>query len=100
MSNSYYHESLSFETVASCMALLAVLCVQLLWPLQFVLHRLSLGTDLQVFKLSLLGLHLAWLLLNLSAVAFFIITTFRLCNSPRASACASATPQTSSCLAR
>jgi hypothetical protein len=73
----YYHESLSFEIVAGCMALLAVLCVQLLWPLQFFLHRLSLGTDLQVFKLSLLGLHLAWLLLNLSAVAYFIITTFR-----------------------
>jgi hypothetical protein len=73
----YYHESLSFEIVASCMALLAILCVQLVWPLQFVLHRFSLGTELQVFKLGLLGLHLAWLLLNLSAVAYFIITTFR-----------------------
>jgi hypothetical protein len=73
----YYHESLAFELVASCMALLAVLCTQLLWPLQFLLHRFGLGTDLQVFKLSLLALHLGWLLLNLAAVAHFIATTFR-----------------------
>lgn len=72
----YYHESFCFELVASCMALLAVLCTQLLWPLQFLLHRLSLGTDLQVFKLGLLGMHLAWLQLNLGAVAYFIVTTF------------------------
>jgi hypothetical protein len=73
----YYHESQSFELVASCMALLAILCTQLLWPLQFILHKLSLGTDLQAFKLGLLTLHLAWLLLNLVAVAYFIVTTFR-----------------------
>ena len=73
----YYHESFSFELVASCVALAAVLCAQLLWPLQFVLHRLGFGTDLQIFKLCLLGLHLAWLLVNLAAVAFFIATTFR-----------------------
>jgi hypothetical protein len=58
-------------------SLLAVLCAQLLWPLQFLLHRLGMGTDLLVFKLGLLGLHLAWLLLNLGAVAYFIVTTFR-----------------------
>lgn len=73
----YYHESFSFELVASCVALAAVLCVQLLWPLQFLLHRLGLGTNLQIFKLCLLGLHLAWLLMNLAAVAYFIATTFR-----------------------
>ena len=73
----YYHESFSFELVASCVALAAVLCAQLLWPLQFFLHRLGLGTELQFFKLCLLGLHLAWLLLNLAAVAYFIATTFR-----------------------
>jgi hypothetical protein len=73
----YYHESLSFELVASCIALLAVLCVQLLWPVQFLMHRLGMGTDLQVFKLGLLGLHLGWLLINLGAVAYFITTTFR-----------------------
>jgi hypothetical protein len=68
----YYHESLSFELVASCVALLAVLCAQFLWPLQFLLHRLGLGTDLMVFKLSLLWLHVGWLLLNLGAVGYFI----------------------------
>ena len=73
----YYHESFSFELVASCVALAAVLCAQLLWPLQFLLHRLGLGTELQIFKLCLLGFHFAWLLLNLSAVAYFIATTFR-----------------------
>lgn len=60
-----------------CMALLAVLCTQFLWPLQFLLHRLGFGTDLQVFKLGLLVIHLGWLLLNLSAVAYFVTTTFR-----------------------
>ncbi|GGF89487.1 hypothetical protein GCM10007301_56760 [Azorhizobium oxalatiphilum] len=73
----YYHESFSFELVASCVALAAVLCAQLLWPLQFFIHRLGLGTELQFFKLCLLGLHLAWLLVNLAAVAYFIATTFR-----------------------
>ncbi len=73
----YYHESMSFELVASCVALAAVLCLQLLWPLQFLLHLAGLGTSLQIFKLGLLGLHLAWLLVNLAAVANFIATTFR-----------------------
>lgn len=73
----YYHESLAFELVASCVALLAVMCVQLLWPLQFFLHLAGLGTDLLFFKLLLLALHTAWLILNLGAVAYFIATTFR-----------------------
>jgi hypothetical protein len=73
----YYHESLSFELVASCMALLTILCLQLLWPMQFLLYRLGFGTNLQVFKFGLLTVHLGWLLLNLSAVAYFITTTFR-----------------------
>ncbi len=73
----YYHQSLAFELVASCVALLAVMCVQLLWPLQFFLHRAGFGTHLLFFKLLLLGLHTAWLILNLGAVAYFIATTFR-----------------------
>lgn len=73
----YYHESFAIELVASSVALLAVLCVQLLWPLQFILHRAGLGTDLMVFKLALLSLHMGWLLINLGAVAYFITTTFR-----------------------
>jgi hypothetical protein len=72
----YYHESLSFEVVASCVALLAVMCAQLLWPLQFILHKLEFGTNLQAFKLILLGVHSAWLLTNLAGLAHFIATTF------------------------
>lgn len=72
----YYHESLAFEIVASCVALMAVLCAQLLWPAQFLLHRLGFGTELLVFKFGLLGIHIGWLLLNLVGLAHFIATTF------------------------
>jgi hypothetical protein len=65
----YYNESLSFEIVASSIALLVVLCAQLLWPMQFFIHRLGYGTELQIFKLSLLSVHLAWLILNLTALS-------------------------------
>ncbi|MGV1917732.1 hypothetical protein [Rhizobium sp. 22-785-1] len=72
----YYHESLSFQVVASCLALLAVLCGQLLWPAHFAAHWLGLGGQSQVFKLGLLGIHVAWLLLNLGGLAHFINVTF------------------------
>lgn len=72
----YYHESMAFGVVASCIALLAVLCAQLFWPAQFLLHRSGLGTDLQIFKLILIGIHLLWLLINLAGLAHFISTTF------------------------
>jgi hypothetical protein len=71
----YYHESLAFGVVASSMALLAVLCAQLLWPVQFFLHSLGYGTGLQFFKLLLTTIHLAWLLLNLGGLAHFVATT-------------------------
>jgi hypothetical protein len=73
----YYHESLAFGVVASCVALLLVLCVQLVWPLQFIMHRLGEGTTLQAFKLMLLIVHISWLALNLAALAHFVATTFR-----------------------
>jgi hypothetical protein len=73
----YYHEALAFEVVASSIALLLVLSVQLVWPLQFALHHLGEGTQLQLFKLILLGVHLGWLAVNLSALAYFVATTFR-----------------------
>jgi hypothetical protein len=72
----YYHASLSFEIVASSIALLAVLCVQLLWPLQFLLHKVGFSTNLQAFKLGLLVIHFVWLLMNLAGLAHFIATTF------------------------
>lgn len=71
----YYHESLAFELVASNVALLAVLCVQLLWPFQTVLSLLGTSGTLFSFKPLFVCLHVAWLALNLLAVAFFIKTT-------------------------
>jgi hypothetical protein len=72
----YYHESLFFEVAASCLALTAALAVQFFWPLQFGLHLLGYGGYSSMFKLGLLGVHLAWFLLNLAAVARFIEITF------------------------
>ena len=71
----YYHESLAFGVVASSIALLAVLCAQLLWPVQFTLHWFGYGTGLQFFKLILTTVHIAWLLLNLGGMAHFVATT-------------------------
>lgn len=71
----YYHESLAFGVVASSIALLAVLCAQLLWPLQFTLHWFGYGTGLQFSKVVLTVAHIAWLLLNLCGMAHFIATT-------------------------
>ena len=83
----YYHESMAFQIVASSVALLAILAAQLLWPLQLLLHRLSLGSQHFIFEFGLLGIHLAWLLMNLAAIAYFIDTTFVLFSSPRGNCC-------------
>jgi hypothetical protein len=71
----YYHESMAFGVVASSISLLAVLCIQLLWPLQFTLHLLGQGTGQQFFKVMLTAAHLCWLLLNLFGLAHFVATT-------------------------
>jgi len=73
----YYHESLFFEIMASCLALIAVLCAQLFWPLQFLYHLLGGGGQPALFKMSLLVLHLFWFLANLAAMAHFVGITFR-----------------------
>ena len=72
----YYHKSFAFEVVASCIALVAVLCVQLLWPSHFLLHWLGLGTDILYFKFGLLAVHLLWIIFNLAGLANFIAITF------------------------
>lgn len=72
----YYHEAMAFEIVASSLALISILCVQLLWPAQFLLHKMGLGADIVLFKLILLAVHLAWLLANIAALAHFISVTF------------------------
>jgi hypothetical protein len=72
----YYHESFALEVVASSIALLAILCAQLFWPGQTLLFWLGLDMELPIFEVGLLGLHLSWLLLNLTGLAHFISTTF------------------------
>ena len=72
----YYHESFAFELVASCTALLAVLCAQLLWPAQNFAYFLGVGIEIHLFKFGLLYLHLGWLLINIAGLAHFVATTF------------------------
>ena len=71
----YYVESLAYEVVLSGAALLIILCVQLLWPAQFIAHLAHLGGRDLVFKVVLTALHLVWLLLNLAVFAQFLLTT-------------------------
>ncbi len=71
----YYHEALAFELVASGIALLVVMCVQLFWPVQAILQQLGLEVGSPVFKASLLGVHFFWLIFNLCGTAHFIATT-------------------------
>ena len=73
----YYHESLAFQIVASSLALLAILVVQLVWPLQMLIHYFGLGHESLAFEYFLQGVHLIWLTINLAAIAYFIATTFR-----------------------
>ena len=72
----YYHESLAFEVVASCIALLTVLCAQLVWPAQVLILWSNLSVDTLFFRYCLFGVHIFWLLLNLGGLAHFISTTF------------------------
>jgi hypothetical protein len=71
----YYVESLVNELVLSGVSLLIVLCVQLLWPLQFAAHRLGFGGPDLVFKFTLTGVHLTWLVVNFTVFVQFVITT-------------------------
>lgn len=71
----YYRESLAYEVVLSGVALLIVLCAQLLWPIQFAVHLVHLGGPDLVFKVALTVLHIVWLLLNLAVFAQFLLTT-------------------------
>lgn len=73
----YYVESLAYEIVLSGVAFLAILCVQLFWPLQLAAHLVGWGGTELVFKVALTAFHLAWLLLNLAIFAQFVVTTLR-----------------------
>lgn len=71
----YYHESLSFGLVASSIALVTILCAQLLWPVQLTVHWLGYGTELLFFKVLLTAVHIAWIILNFAGLAHFVETT-------------------------
>jgi hypothetical protein len=73
----YYRESLAHEVVASSIALLLVLSVQILWPAQFSLHRMGGGDSNAIFKIGLTSLHLSWLTMNLFAMAHFVTASLR-----------------------
>jgi hypothetical protein len=73
----YYYESLAYESVASGAALLFVLCVQLFWPLQFVLHHASLGGSDLVFVAFLTLTHIGWICVNVALFAQFLTVTLR-----------------------
>jgi hypothetical protein len=73
----YYMESLAYEVVLSGVALLIILTTQLMWPVQFAIHRLHLGGPDLIFKVGLTAFHLIWLLLNLCVFTQFVLTTLR-----------------------
>lgn len=77
----YYHESMAYEVIASSLALLLVLCVQLLWPMQFVAHHLDFGGPSLAFKLGLTAVHASWLAVNICAMAHFVSESLNFLNS-------------------
>ena len=72
----YYHESLAFGVVASCVALLAILCVQLVWPAEAAAMQAGLNVELSIYKAVSFAIHLSWLLVNFAGLALFISITF------------------------
>jgi len=73
----YYSQSFAYEVVTSGIALLIVLCAQLFWPGQFVLHFLQAQGANLTFELGLTIAHAIWLLANLLLFYQFIVTTLR-----------------------
>jgi hypothetical protein len=68
----YYHESLAQEVVASSIALLAILCVEVFWPAQWMTRFLDLGIPSSNFEAVLMMVHTFWLIINLWALAHFV----------------------------
>ena len=73
----YYNKSLASEVLASSLALLTVLCVQLLWPAQTALHIFGFGSRTLIFKVSLTLIHIVWLVFNLAGLAHFADLSFQ-----------------------
>ncbi len=73
----YYSEALAYDVIASSVALLIVLAIQIFWPLQFGIHQVGWGSTNLFYKDLLSALHIAWLILNLAGFAQFLFTTLR-----------------------
>lgn len=78
----YYHHSMAFEIAASCLASAAIVSMQSVWPLQVVAHALLLSPENVATKFGLTLLHVAWLALNLGAVAHFVVVTLQFVQRP------------------
>lgn len=72
----YYSGALAYEVVASGVALLLVLTVQIFWPLYFVLEFFGLGRS-ELLEIALTVIHVLWLALNIGAFAQFVAMTLR-----------------------
>lgn len=71
----YYRESLAYELVASSIALVVVLSVQIFWPLQFFSSRIGISGPNYMLKVSLTSMHVIWLVINCWAMAHFVRCT-------------------------
>jgi hypothetical protein len=68
----YYRESLAQEVVASSVALLVVLCLEIFWPVQLSIRALGIGVPSNNFESILTIVHTLRLAVNLSALAHFV----------------------------
>ncbi len=73
----YYNGALAYEVVASSVALLLVLCVQIFWPLDHAMHALARDQAAPIVKIVLTGVHLLWLAINIGAFAQFVAMSLR-----------------------
>jgi hypothetical protein len=73
----YYSEALAYGVAASGIALLAVMTVQLFWPVQFLAHSMHFESQKLLIKTVLTAVHIGWLALNLVAFAQFIAVSLR-----------------------
>ncbi len=71
----YYEESLAYRVGASGIALSIVLATQLLWPVQFAVHRFGFETSTEILKIFLTAIHLLWLVVNFAALWHFLSTS-------------------------
>ena len=73
----YYAESLAYDIITSSTTLLALLAIQVFWPVQFGLHKFGLGSTNLFFKAWLTFVHILWLSVNVGGFAHFLSTTLR-----------------------